>query len=179
MKSGRQTTKDFQPCLWRLLVSLKSPQGSLQRCEERAVGWGSSHTLPLPLLCGTYQGKGLFRFWNNLPQGQLPWPISFSMTNILLKMDPHCPENEVRRWVCNAATQFVSQNFLYFKPGPLLICLYAMNDLSDNFCLWKLSPSFKLPTNICSHEIFFSCFPMCPPFSSSLPFSHYKPPSYL
>ena len=87
VKSGRQTTKGFQPCLWSLLVSVKSPQGSLQRCGERAVGWGSSHTLPLPLLCGTYQGKGLFRFWNNLPQGQLPWPISFSKwTHTVLKM---------------------------------------------------------------------------------------------
>lgn len=99
-----------------------------------------------------------------------PSPRAAFIINILLKRDTHCPENEVRLQVCNAATQFASQNFSYFKPVTLLICPYAMNDLSDNFCLWKFSPSFKLPWNICSHETFFFCFSMCPPFSSPLPF---------
>ena len=101
---------------------------------ERSCVRLHSHTLSLLLLCPN-QGKGLFRCWINLQNSPLSLSISFSKwTHIAL---------QVRHEVCNVAPQFISQNSDIFKPLPLFIYPWTMNNIFGNFWLWKFSPFLK------------------------------------
>lgn len=76
--------KPFKSYLWSPLVSVKSPQRSLEGYGERAARWGCSHT-PCP-----------FSYSSALTEKEPLQMLEQSqgttfIINILLKMDSHCP----------------------------------------------------------------------------------------
>lgn len=152
---------------------MTSPQGPLQRCGERAGGWGSSHSLSLPLLCCPWQWKGLFRFWNNLPQGQLSLSISFSKgIHTVLKMKSDFRSVMLQPNLCPRISHILSQCLCSSVLMPWMT--YLTISAFENF---------PRPSN--SHEIFvpmkpsFSVFPCVPHSLPPCHSAHYMAPSYL
>ena len=162
-KRERHSLKGFQSCLWRLLVFVVTSRVTAGLWGESSWVRRQSHAVPSatppPL-----PGEGHLQML-----GQLPQSAAF-IINILLKMDPHCPENKVRLQVCNVAPQIISHSFSYFKPVPLLIYPYAVNNSFNNFCLGKFSPFLKpqVKKYLFPWNLLFSCFPTCSPFFPTL-----------
>ena len=124
---------------------------------ERAGGWGSSHTFSLPLLCCPCQWKGLFRFWNNLPQGQLSLWISFSKwTHTVLKMKSDFRSVLLQPNLCPRISHILSQCLCSSVLMPWMT--YLKSSAFENF---------PHPSN--SQEIF---VPMKPSFSVFLRVPH-------
>lgn len=171
-KAGETLIKRFQSCLWRLLVFIVTSRVTAGLWGESSWVRLQSHAVPSPTP-PPLPGEGHLQMLEQPPQS------TAFIINILLKMDPHCPENKVRLQVRNVAPQIISHSPSYFKPVPLLIYPYAVNDLFNNFCLWKFSPFLKpqVKKYVCSHEtspspVFplvphpFPPFPLCPLYHS-------------
>lgn len=153
---------------------VKSPQGSLQRCGERAGGWGSSHSLSLPLLCCPWQWKDTSSdFGTTFPKGQLSLSISFSkgihtvlkmksdFRSVMLQPNLHPRISHIlSQWLCSSV----------LMPWMTYLTISAFGNFS---------PSFKLPWNICSHETFFSVFPCVPHSLPPCHSAHYMVPSHI
>lgn len=174
-KAGETLIKRFQSCLWRLLVFIVTSRVTAGLWGESSWVRLQSHAVPSPTP-PPLPGEGHLQMLEQPPQS------TAFIINILLKMDPHCPENKVRLQVRNVAPQIISHSPSYFKP---VLCSSILMPWMTYLTISAFE-NFPHSSNPRSRNMF---VPMKPPLllfshlfpilSHPFPSAHYITPSYL
>lgn len=170
-KRERHSWKGFQSCLWRLLVFVVTSRVTAGLWGESSWVRLQSHTVPSPTP-PPLPGEGHLQMLEQPPQS------TAFIINILLKMDPHCPENKVRLQVHNVAptvphilSQCLCSSIL--MPWMTYLTIFAFENFphSSN----PRSRNTFVPVKP-SLLLFSHLFPI---LSHPFPSAHYITPSYL